>query len=93
MKVVRSIRYLGIDVRDSRLCFAECQKGKIRLMVKMAYLTSIIPRSYNKMIIEKTYRKSVVQQRVLSATAVMVWMGAWRTGSGDRYWGCRDTCR
>ena len=93
MNVVRSIRYLGIDVGDSRLCFAECQKGKIRLMVKMANLTSIIPRSYNKMIIGKTYRKSVVQQRVLSATAVMVWMGGWRTGPGDRYWGCRDTFR
>ena len=75
-KVVSSIRYLGTDVGDSRLCFGECQKGKIRLAEKKANLTfSIIARSCNKMVIGKTYWKSVVQPRVLSATAVMVWMG------------------
>ena len=76
MKVVSSIRYLGTDVGDSRLCFGEFQKGKIMLAEKMANLTfSIIARSCNKMVIGKTYWKSVVQPRVLSATAVMVWMG------------------
>ena len=34
MKVVSSIRYMGTDVGDSRLCFLECQKGKIRLRKK-----------------------------------------------------------
>ena len=61
---------------DSRLCFGECQKGKIRLVEKMSNLTfSIIARSSSKMVIGKTYWKSVVQPRVLSATAVMVWTG------------------
>ena len=76
MKVVSSIRYLGTDIGDSRLCFGECQKGKIRLAEEMANLIfSIIKRSCNKMVIGKTYCKSVVQPRVLSATAVMVWTG------------------
>ena len=35
MKVVSSIRYLGTDVVDSRLCFGECQKGKIRFAANM----------------------------------------------------------
>ena len=67
---------MGTDVGDSRLCFGECQKGKIRFAEKTANLTFsiiIIARSCNKMIIGKTYRKSVVPPRVLSATAVMVW--------------------
>ena len=34
MKVVSCIRYLGTDVGDSRLCFGEYQKGKIRLAEK-----------------------------------------------------------
>ena len=102
MKVVSSIRYLGTDAGDSILCFGECQKGKIWLAEKMANLTfSIIARSCNKMVIGKTYWKSVVQPRVLSATAVMVWTGGgrwsgcsgFRTRSGDRYWGRRDTRR
>ena len=76
MKVVSSIRYLGTDVGNSRLCFGECQNGKIMLAEKMANLTfSIIARSCHKMAIGKTYWKSVVQPRVLSATAVMVWTG------------------
>ena len=101
MKVVSSIRYLGTDVGDSRLCFGECPKGKIRLAEKMANLTfSIIARSCNKMVRGKTYWKSVVQPRVLSATGVMVWTGGrwsrcsrWRTRSGDKILGCWDTRR
>ena len=31
MKVVSSIRNLGTDVGDTRLCFGKCQMGKIRL--------------------------------------------------------------
>ena len=34
MKVVSSIRYLGTEVRDSRLCFGECQKGKNKVCGK-----------------------------------------------------------
>ena len=75
MKVVSSIRYLGTDVGDGRLCFGQCQYGKIRLAEKNANLTfSIIARACNKMMIGKTCWKSVVQLRVLSVTAVMVWM-------------------
>ena len=48
MKVVSSIRYLGTDVGDSRLCFGECQKGKKRLAEKIANLISVIARSCNK---------------------------------------------
>ena len=56
MKVVSSIRYLGTDVGNSRLCFGECQTGKIRLVENMANFTfSIIARSCNKMVIGKTY--------------------------------------
>ena len=90
MKVVSSIRYLGTDVGDSRLCFGECQNGKIRLPEKMASLAfSIIARSCNKMGIGKTYWKSVVQPRVLSATAVMVWTGGeveWMKRVENKVW-------
>ena len=76
MKVVSSIRYLWTDVGDGRLCFGECQKGKIRLAEKMANFTfSIIARFCNKIVVGKTYWKSVAQPMVLSATAVMVWTG------------------
>ena len=69
--MANTIRYLGIDQRDSRLCFMEYQKGKVRLAEKMANITfSVIARSCNKMIISKTYWKSVIQLRVLSAADV-----------------------
>ena len=73
MKVVNTIRYLGTDVGDSRVCFGECQKGKMRLAERMANLTfSIVARSCNRILVGKTYWKSIVQPRILSATAVMV---------------------
>ena len=67
IRVANTIRYLGVDLGDSRVCFREYQKGRVRL----ADITlSVIARSCNK-IIGKTYWKSVVQPRVLSAAAVV----------------------
>ena len=55
IRVTNTIRYLGIDQRDSRLCFMEYQKGKVRLAEKMANITfSVITRSCKKTIISKT---------------------------------------
>ena len=51
-------------------------EGKNTVSIKNGKFNfSIIARSCNKIIIMKTYWKNVVQPRVLSATAVMVWMG------------------
>ena len=75
MKVVSSIRYWGqmLGIVD---CVLGSVEGKNKVSEKMANLTfSIIARSCNKMVIGKTCWKSIVQPRVLSATAVMVWMG------------------
>ena len=41
IRVANTIRYLGlgVDLRESRLCFREYQKGKVRLAEKMANIT------------------------------------------------------
>ena len=70
--VSNTIRYLGADVGESRVCFREYRKGKIQLAERMANLTfSVISKSCDKLLIGKTYWKSVVQARVLSAVAVV----------------------
>ena len=74
IRVSNTIRYLGADMGDRRMCFAEYRNGKIQLAESMANLTfSVISRSCDKLLIGKTYWKSVVQPRVLSAATVVVW--------------------
>ena len=46
IRVSNTIRYLGADVGDSRMCFCEYRKGKIQLAERMANLTfSVISKS------------------------------------------------
>ena len=46
VRVASTIRYLGTDVGDSRLCFHDYKKGRIGLAERMANLTfSVIVRS------------------------------------------------
>ena len=74
IRVSNTIRYLGADMGDSRLCFREYKKGKIQLAERMTNLTySMKLKSCGKLLIGKTYWKSLVQPRVLSAAAVVVW--------------------
>ena len=73
IRVSNTIRYLGADMGDSRMCFCEYKKGKIHLAERMANLTfSVISKSCDKLLIGKSYWKSLVQPRVLSAAAVVV---------------------
>ena len=73
IRVANTIRYLGANMGDSRMCFRECRTEKIQLGEIMESLTSVISRSCDKLLIGKTYSKTVVQTRVLSAAAVVVW--------------------
>ena len=74
IRVSNTIRYLGADMEDSRMCFREYIKGKIQFAETMANLTfSVISKSCDKLLIGKTYWKSVVQPRVWSAAAVVMW--------------------
>jgi hypothetical protein len=72
--IVKSIKYLGVDVDDSRRFFSEHKKAKIEQAKKMSRMTySMIARSCNKMMIGKTYWKSVVLPSVLHASSVVLW--------------------
>ena len=74
VRVASTIRYLGTDVGDSRLCFQHYKKGRIGLAERMANLTfSVIVRSCDRLLMGKTYWKSVVQPRVLNAASVVLW--------------------
>ena len=49
IRVSNTIRYLGADMGDSRMCFCEYRKGKIKLAERMANLTfSVISKSCDK---------------------------------------------
>ena len=55
IRVSNTIRYLGADVGDSRVCFRECRKGKIQLAERMANFTfSVISKSCDKLLIGRT---------------------------------------
>ena len=55
IRVSNTIRYLGADMGDSRMCFRKYEKG-IQLAEKMANLTSsVISRSCDKLLAGKTY--------------------------------------
>ena len=74
IEVVDEIRYLGVQISNSRDCFKQYKDQKIRLAQKMSNMTySVIARSCNKMLIGKTYWKGVVLPSVLFASSVVNW--------------------
>ena len=55
IRVSNTIRYLGADMGDSRMCFHEYRKGKIQLAERMSNLTlSVISKSCDKLLAWKT---------------------------------------
>jgi hypothetical protein len=74
IEVVRSIKYLGIDIDDGRRYYAQHKKGKIEQARRMSLVTySVIARCCNKLLIGKTFWKSVVLPSVLHGSAVVIW--------------------
>ena len=54
--MVNSVKYLGLDMGNSRKCFSAYKKGRVALAEKMANMTfSVVYRSCNRVLIEKTY--------------------------------------
>ena len=74
VKVVNSIKYLGVHVTDSRNYFKNHKVKKTDLARKMCNMTfSVISRCCNKLMIGKTFWKNIVLPSILMASSVLVW--------------------
>ena len=74
IKVVDSIKYLGVVVEGKRDCFRKHKKEKLKLANKMANMAySVVVRACSRLMIGKTYWKSVVLPSILYASAVICW--------------------
>ena len=74
MRMVEEMRYLGVEVRARRDCFAGNRQKKLREAERMANLAySVVARACDRVIIGKAYWKGVVLPSVLSSGQVMVW--------------------
>ena len=72
IKVVRTIKYLGITINEGRSCFNDHKKLKIKKAKELAsMIMSVIARSSNKLLIGKTYWKSVVLPDVLYGAEII----------------------
>ena len=74
IKLVNSIKYLGVTISGSRNCFKLHKENKLKTSKRMSNLTySIVSNSCNKVMIGKTYWESVVLPSVLYGTSVITW--------------------
>ena len=74
IKVVTSIKYLGVNISDGRDPFKNHKEQKLKDSKKLSNMTySIIARSCNKLLIGKTYWDMVVIPSLLFASAIINW--------------------
>lgn len=72
IKVVSTIKYLGVTINDDNNCFKLFKSEKIKFGQKMCNLAySVIARSCNKLLIGKTFWKSVILPSLLFASSVV----------------------
>ena len=70
--MVRTIKYLGININEGRNCFNDHKKSKIKKAKELAsMIMSVIARSSNKLLIGKTYWKSVVLPEVMYGAEII----------------------
>ena len=68
------MKYLGVEICNSRDCFRENRKKKMKLARRMMNVTySVTARSCQRMMIGKTFWKNVILPGVLSSSEVSVW--------------------
>ena len=74
IKVVNSIKYLGITINEGRNCFKDQKKEKIMSAKQYAnMMMTVIARSSNKLMIGKTYWKNVILPEVLYGAEVITY--------------------
>lgn len=72
IKVTDKIKYLGININNTKNCFKVHKEEIMKKAQRMANLTySVIHKSCNKMLIGKTYWKSVVMPMLLHGSSVI----------------------
>ena len=75
IKVVTSIKYLGIIVTNKRNYFKKHMERNVNIARKMSNMAfSIIARSCDKLVIGKTYWKNIVLPCILVGSAVVDWL-------------------
>ena len=74
IKVVNSMKYLGITICDGKDMFQKHKENKIILAEKLANITySVINRSCNRLLIGKTYWKNIALPAILYGSSIIDW--------------------
>ena len=74
IKVVNSMKYLGITICDGKDMYRKHKENKILLAEKLANVTfSVLNRSCNRLLIGKTYWKSVALPAILYGSSIIDW--------------------
>ena len=74
IKIVKSLKYLGVTIENKRNLFKQHKENNIQTANKLANLTyGIIQQSVNKMLIGKTYWKNIVLPSILQSIGVITY--------------------